>query len=1372
MSFVLRRETYYSLWHEDPPDSFESIFFGNRLVDMTFTGQKTVFISRLLLVGLLFMLGGSNPSIAREAIAPERNISMIDTDLGIPDWKILWDNARSHVKSKKYSQAASVYSELYKKKSNIEQANWEYCQVLLKTGDFKNAAKIIASLLERNFHRIDYLLAGGQAATQDKDWEAAVGYYGRVLEKAPSGELSDVALEGLIGGLRNMGKKEFSLPIAEHLLVRQPDSRKLLEETALDAHTIGQNDKARQLLKKLLEKWDVEDWVLLHAAKVFDVSGEEEESSIVWQEYVKRHPDSLQFRHKLVDYHLSKAEYDAALEHLIYLIEHLEDNDAVLLKAGSINLYQLGRPDKALSYFERYFQKHPDSDKVKQYIENIQYILANDFLSIVENDGAWLLWRDLAKVTPNRVAIYRQMADLLENKGMIKECLDVLSIIHHHHPDDETISMRLAQHYFNNKQFENALSLLDKIVQKRNTTKTYYLLRANIEMELGREFEALSSYEKVLQLDSGDIEIRKISMELAGSLGNISKVKTLFEGGSKFNKRQPDKEIVFTYLDQLARNYLFREYEQVSNHYRRVYSRDKKTLGKLDLHFAVTLRLAEKTRGAEKLLRQLLKGNPSFDEVLYVLTDNALVDKNNTAAKTWFGVLEKQSTPGKFDLSNDLDGYRRILLKAKIAKAEEKYEDADQLLNDILTVAPHNQVNKDLIPLVADLEKERIWVSFYRGDYNNSLKRLEKHAERGGFDPEIFTLQRLLGRKTKQQKIEDSRNGTSLTKSNLNARQLLASIETDLKYQEYDAAERHIQAVLQNNPESVIGRVLLAKLLFAKGKFAEAAVPLRRLSELFPDEPYFHKKLVEIEMRQGNYSNGLVLLEQKDKGAKKSVETAITEFTSSDDVEESLTLARLLWGEKQHEKALQIYQRLLSPSIQELLSEKFSQKQIDYLYLTREKTIWNSLLVLLQSKPDIIAELMEPAFLVDNLANEAGKIVADYFEIYSWQKLISTEYLARKAIFEKNYTFAEQSNKRLVDEQGTPEGMIDLAAIYGRVGKYRKEAQVYEAIQNTGITSPELTKSMERSTLQLSPQNIFDAAYSAKDGRDGFVDIETVSVGTSFWFTPDLDTDIRVAYSNNKYQSINTSASTGSNLLYSTAIYEFAKDYELTFGGGVEKMDGTSNAIFLHKIALNGQLDEYFHAYMEWQKGLVHDTVMALQEGITNQVIEGGLYCETPLGLTFGGDFRHRNYSDDNTQNRFHAYSSYGLFGESVHMSLRYDYQFFKNTETNPSEISSAESQQQDILFYWSPSSFSENLITLHFQNDFLGYQQGDKRKISYYAIDNSIGFDDLETISYMGKFDIFLEMTPHFLLKGNFTFTKSDVLEEKGLSLSLHYRW
>ncbi len=61
---------------------------------------------------------------------------------------------------------------------------------------------------------------------------------------------------------------------------------------------------------------------------------------------------------------------------------------------------------------------------------------------------------------------------------------------------------------------------------------------------------------------------------------------------------------------------------------------------------------------------------------------------------------------------------------------------------------------------------------------------------------------------------------------------------------------------------------------------------------------------------------------------------------------------------------------------------------------------------------------------------------------------------------------------------------------------------------------------------------------------------------------------------------------------------------------------------------------------------------------------------------------------------------------------------------------------------------------------------------MSYYAFDNAIGFEDNENISFTTKFDIFLEMSPHFLLKGNFTLSKSDEYEETGMSVSLHYRW
>lgn len=1340
---------------------------------MIFTGPKKAESRHLFLV-FLFLAGVlAFPCAAQEGIAPERYISVIEGAPGTPEWKILWDRARNLVRSENYPQAAAVYSELYKHKPNIEEANWEYCKVLLRLADYSGVARIIAGLLEKNPNKDEYLLTGGQVAASRQDWEVAARYYGRVLEKDPAGQHSTAALEGLAISLRNQGKKKNAFTLFELLLARQPENLHLLEEMAMDADFLGYHEKARQLLKRLLMGAKVEDRVVLEAARLFEVPGYEQESLTMWQEYLERHPEYLPFRQKLIDHSLAKGDFETALLHLDYLIENFKDNDAYLLKAGSINLQQLGRPDKALSFFERYSQKHPDNREIKQKIKNIQSILANDFLSIVENDGAWFLWRDLAKVTPNRAAIYLEMAKLLEQRGMIKELLDILTIIHQHSPDDEILSLRIAQLYYDLKQYDRADGFLDNITHREKRTKAYYVLRGNIERSLGRETEALTFFETALQLAPGDLVLRKTALALAGALGNPGRMKILFEDGVRYGKGRTDPGILLTYLDQLAKNFLFHQYELVSTRFRANFIRDQKTLDRIDLHRAAALRQEGKTRRAEQMLRQLLQDRRSVTDVLLMLFDNALTDKNLTAATIWYNALAENASPETPEFPSTTDGCRRLLRKVRLLKAEGRYGEAEQLIGYYRKGLQGKGANEEPAASdLADLDKELCWLSFYLEDYPGALARIEKFAGNDGFDPEIWTLQGIVARKTSNAEVGTDLNGRLFVSDKPMAHRLVAVVETDLAFQEYDAAARHLQILRTFYPDSVTGRTLSARLLLGQGKFDEAVSTLAHLHEQFPAEPFFSRKLVEIEVRRGNYGKGLVLLERKMAG-ETDIEAIDDSLSASTDIEESLTLARLLWGDKQHEKALQIYRQLLSPSVVELLSEKFHQKHIDFLELTQgKKTIWNSVKQLLHSEPDVIFELMEPAFLVDNLTSEAGKVVAEHYELYSWQKLITTEYLARKAVFERNYSFAEQSYKRLLDEEENPEGMKDLAAIYGRIGKYRKEAQVYEAIQNTGTTSPELEKSMERSSLQMSPQNIFDISYKEEEGRSGFIDMAKLSSGTSFWFSPDLNTDIRLVYANNRYDSVNTSASATSNLLYGSTIYEFAKDYELTLGGGAEKMDGISNAKFLYQMAVKGQLDENFHAYIEWEKSLVYDTVEAIKEGVSQQGIETGLYCETPFGLTFGGDFRHRNYSDSNTQNRFHGYTSYGLFGETIQLSFRYDYQHFANTDTNPADRQPDEVLPQDVLFYWSPSTFSENLLTLHFQHDFLGYQQGTKRGISYYAIDTSVGYEDPENIAFTSKFDIFLEMNPHFLLKGNFTFTVSDVFEEKGLSLSLHYRW
>ena len=217
---------------------------------MTFIRLKAVIISHLILFCLVITAGFDLPCAAREGIVPEKNIEVNSSDLVTPEWRIIWEKARSHARAERYLEAAMFYSELFKQKPNIEEANWEYCKILIKIGDYKVSAKVIASLFEKNSYKIEYLLVGGRIAAHNKEWGSAVKLFGKVLEREPVGQFSEEAIEGLVVGLRSMGKQELALPLAERLAVRQPENYSLQQEIAVDAYKTGDIQKTRHLLEK------------------------------------------------------------------------------------------------------------------------------------------------------------------------------------------------------------------------------------------------------------------------------------------------------------------------------------------------------------------------------------------------------------------------------------------------------------------------------------------------------------------------------------------------------------------------------------------------------------------------------------------------------------------------------------------------------------------------------------------------------------------------------------------------------------------------------------------------------------------------------------------------------------------------------------------------------------------------------------------------------------------------------------------------------------------------------------------------------------------------------------------------------------------
>lgn len=1351
---------------------------------MTLFRLKTILFCRILVVAFLaFGWFGIAPSssnnpllfgrvcLAGENLTPDRNISVILDEPGSPEWKDLWDKARYFVHEQNYLLARAAYSELVASKPNIEEAAWEYCKVLLKLNDFDTASTVIATLLDKQPNNSDYLLVGADLAMHWNHQETAVRYYGRVFEKDPTGDHSDAALLGLANSLEKQGKSLLAFVPLELFSQRHPENSQVLERLAQAAFKLGKRDKARKLYARLIKKTLVDDQSILQAAALFDQHGMEETRNLLLLQYLERYPNYQVFRKELVHYYLENRQFESALKHLQFLADNNSDNEEFLLRAAEVCRINLQRPDKALFFYERYKNKHPQNPQIKKIITTLQSELAKDFLVIVENDGAAQLWKDLALITPNRSAIFLEMVDIFEQKGQADEVLELLVFVYKDSNGDGDIALRIAEHYLLAKNYQLALQYLQDVTGKGRQTKSYHLMRGEAEQHLGLEIAALDSYQKALVFHPHDWALRLKCIKLSGEIGDVRSLQSVFTIGQQLQGRELAPEAVLLYLDLLANNFLFNEYHKIHSWALSHFKETPEITSRLKIQESSVLRKEGKKRSAEQLLRELVNNEQSSDEALFHLAFNAITDKKVDVAESWFQALIERDQNESSSFALTPRGCRLLVLRVKILMEDAAYGEALGLIDSYLDMVGEKQVSSELQIQLDILKVQQCRLNLYDDDIANASLQCRKLLAQKSFDPEVVALSLSI-----EEKLEKSAGKTDIESLMATAgkhvlSRTLALGGYELEAGKFNSAKRWLTLALQQYPDSIVGRALWSDLMLAKGEVDIAGEYYARLAMQFPNESYFIQKQIEVEVRRGRYDKGLSLLKNDKNIGVDTIESMPQSYSLENEIPDLLSLARLLWGNRQQEQALHVYRKLLAPSVFLQLTDRFRQKQISDPTIVNDSGFWSKMMLLLQSEPDVLAELMQPSFLVQNRGNDVGRIVAELYGKYSWEKLIANEYKARQAVYDRNYYYAEQSYEKLLKEDST-EGMIDLASVYGRIGKYRKEAQIYEAIQKSGIVSPDLNESIERSILLIRPQNIFDAKYEERSGRDGNIDMAKTTIGTSFWFTPSLDKDIRFQYSYNSFESLDTEASTSSNFFYGTATYEFAKAYDLVVGGGAESFSNDSAVGYQYDLRLNGRLDDYVSGYVLFEKRQVYDTIRAIEQQITFQSIETGLTVETPVGLSFGGDIYHRYFNDGNSQNRFHGFSSYTVFKESMHLALRYEYQYLTSDDQSSHLVGGVADNSGDPLYYYSPSNYNQHLMSLHFQQDFLGYEQGVKKGMSYYSIDQAIGLEDNEYLTSTTKFDIFLEMSPHFLLKGNFILSMSNEYEEKGLSLSLHYRW
>lgn len=379
------------------------------------------------------------------AQVPDTFISYSDDTA--PEWKKIWDRARSLYRQKKFAQAGTQYELLLTRKENIDQARWEYVSVLMCLSQWQRAEVELGMLTSHHPERIEYQLAGAEIAFRSGDYTSAVQEYASLYHQSTlSGCNEDMVqiLTGYIEALEGLGRIEALIPLMEQLIRLRPEDQALQLKLADIAVMNNQPKRAMAVLQELEQTSQDDPAVLERIARVLTVQGKRMEAASYWQQLVGLDRLNREAHEQLIAYYHWQKQPPMELKHVESLLLVMSDDTTLFERAIRLQL-ALDRPDRALKYCNLLLSMQPDNVMAGQLKQQALYEFAEKLLVLVDNNGHGMLWQDLARVTADYAGVYFAMADMLREQGRRHELIEVLSVINRAIPDNIEISNELSQ---------------------------------------------------------------------------------------------------------------------------------------------------------------------------------------------------------------------------------------------------------------------------------------------------------------------------------------------------------------------------------------------------------------------------------------------------------------------------------------------------------------------------------------------------------------------------------------------------------------------------------------------------------------------------------------------------------------------------------------------------------------------------------------------------------------------------------------------------------------------------------------------------------------------------------------------------------------
>jgi len=928
----------------------------------------------IFFVGLL-LFPSNHWAADQENVAPKRKV-VVDQVEKEPAWKTKWDQAREQVAAKNYLQAALSYSELLSIKSNIEEAKWEYLQLLIRLSEWDLASDLIESLIEGNPESVQYRLSGGIITLEKKEYERAAKYFSWVFSRVPNSPDGLTALQGLIHALRGMGRDQKAFPLIEQLYIRKPDDPALLKELATLSIQQGLHGKGAHYLSILIERFPVDDRVIYQAANLYDHMGREDKAIVLWEKYVELHPQYLPYQKKISDYYLARKQPKKALSHLLVLLENGGRSDELLLKIGRTYLDEYKRPDKALLYLQQYMANNPEDVSVQAEIDRIQTVLANDLISIIENNGAWKLWKDLAKLTPDRSAIYLSMVDALERLGKEKELHEILAIILDNEPDNQSALLRLAELKLKHNRVRESIKYFNRVRETEENQKRYILLKAKIDKRLKNELSALTYFERYLQFAPSNREILEECMGLAGRLGLVKQLK------NHFNRLQADYgqdpgflDTEKRYIRLLRMNRFFQESELIYNTIIKKIGDDPKKTAELLFEKAEYLSKVGLFFEAEQIIRRVFISNYRTRDALIRLVELSIRQSDLKSGWAWFSLLRNQqdlSTVNQVTLQEQ--DPEVILLQAKLLSSEDKDNQAISLLTDLIDLKKQTD-KKSLKPVSKKLPRFLIHLYLKTEAYDKALNQAKRLVKHYPYDRDLHIMMSRIHARLKDKEMEISEE--------FSFSYLVQVAEQGLEFDQNAGELKAISQALQKVKGSVRVRTIQAELLTKQGLTDQAWEVYTQLLSEFPENIYFKNNLLNIELTRGNARQIIhgplagSLLYNGTNGQQRG-------FVS----QQKLLLAEACRLVGMDSMALDIYDSMITVPVETQLARKIAGAKISVDLPFPERSFWDIITFSDPGQINMIKTVMAPDFVGKHIGKLINIISTELYAEYRWQQVI------------------------------------------------------------------------------------------------------------------------------------------------------------------------------------------------------------------------------------------------------------------------------------------------------------------------------------------------------------------------------------------------